>query len=226
MKSLVIGALLVVASAGAYAADAKLNNDKSKSSYAFGYQMGENMKPGAKDLDPAAFARGLQDAMSGSKAALSPQDREAAIGKYREQMNQKQQAAAEENRKRGDAYLAQNQKKAGVKVLASGVQYKVTKEGNGKSPQPSDTVSVHYRGTLINGTEFDSSYKRNEPAVFPVNAVIRGWQEVLPLMKEGAKWEVAIPATMAYGDRGAGGMIGPNETLLFEIELLSVQPKG
>ncbi|MBI3897594.1 MAG: FKBP-type peptidyl-prolyl cis-trans isomerase [Gammaproteobacteria bacterium] len=224
MKSLVIGTVLLTVSVGAFAADpVKLPDDKAKSSYSFGYQMGENMKAGAKEIDPSAFARGIEDAMSGNKSALTPEEREAAMTKYREQAMAKQKVAAEENKKRGDAYLADNKKKKGVKTLDSGLQYKVVKEGSGKSPKPTDTVSVHYRGTLINGTEFDSSYKRNEPATFPVNGVIKGWQEVLPLMKEGAKWEVAIPASLAYGERGAGGNIGPDETLLFEIELLKVQ---
>jgi FKBP-type peptidyl-prolyl cis-trans isomerase FklB len=222
MKIIAVIPLFLIAAAQA-AEPPKLTNDKAKQSYTFGYQMGTRLKGGAQDMDPAVFARGVQDAMSGAKPALSQEEMVTAAQKYQQQQTQKRQAAGEENRKRGEAYLAENRKKAGVKVLESGVQYKVIKEGNGKSPTATDTVSVHYRGTHINGTEFDSSYKRNEPATFPVNGVIPGWQQVLPLMKEGAKWEVAIPASAAYGERGAGGDIGPNETLLFEIELLTVK---
>ena len=124
---------------------------------------------------------------------------------------------------KGETYLKENAKKEGVKTLPSGLQYKVVKEGSGKSPKATDTVSVHYRGTLIDGTEFDSSIKRGEPAEFPVNRVIKGWTEALQLMKEGDKWMLYIPSHLAYGERGAGGAIGPNETLIFEVELLKVK---
>jgi FKBP-type peptidyl-prolyl cis-trans isomerase FklB len=214
---------LLIAGAVHAAEPAKPAGDRARASYAFGHQMGSNMKAHGQDVDAAAFARGVQDGMTGAKPALSNEEMSAAVGAYQQQQAQKREAAAAEGRKRGEAYLADNRKKPGVKVLESGVQYKVVKEGAGKSPQPTDTVSVHYRGTLVNGTEFDSSYKRGTPATFPVNGVIPGWQQVLPLMKEGAKWEVAIPAAQAYGERGAGGAIGPNETLLFEIELLAVK---
>jgi FKBP-type peptidyl-prolyl cis-trans isomerase FklB len=221
----ILMALMCCAGTAAFAADpAKLPDDKSKASYTFGYRIGTNMKGQApQGIDPATFARGIQDGMSGAKPALNEQEMGAAMNKFQEAAAKKQQAAGEAAGKRGEAYLAANKSKPGVKVLESGVQYKVAKQGEGKSPQPTDTVSVHYRGTLVNGTEFDSSYQRGEPATFPVNGVIRGWQEVLPLMKEGDKWEIVIPAALAYGDRGAGSAIGPNETLLFEIELLSVK---
>jgi FKBP-type peptidyl-prolyl cis-trans isomerase len=132
-------------------------------------------------------------------------------------------ASAQVGREKGEAFLAENAKKEGVKVLPSGLQYKVIKEGTGKQPKKTDTVSVHYKGTLIDGREFDSSYKRGEPAEFGVTQVIKGWTEVLQLMKEGAKYEVYIPWQLAYGAQGAGGLIGPNETLVFEIELLKVK---
>ena len=130
------------------------------------------------------------------------------------------------NLEAGQAYLEANKKKEGVVTLPSGLQYKIITEGKGKQPKSTDTVVAHYRGTLINGTEFDSSYKRNEPATFPVAGVIKGWQEALPLMKEGAKWQVYIPAELAYGPRGAGDVIGPNEVLVFDIELLSVKSEA
>jgi FKBP-type peptidyl-prolyl cis-trans isomerase FklB len=124
---------------------------------------------------------------------------------------------------RAEKFLMENKAKEGVKTLESGLQYKVIKEGTGKTPKLTDTVSTHYRGTLLDGTEFDSSYKRNEPAEFPVSGVIKGWTEALQLMKEGAKWVLYVPPKLAYGERGAGGIIGPNETLIFEIELLKVK---
>ncbi len=130
---------------------------------------------------------------------------------------------AQAGREKGEAFLAENAKKEGVKSLPSGLQYKVLKEGTGKQPEKSDTVSVHYKGTLIDGKEFDSSYKRGEPAEFGVTQVIKGWTEALQLMKEGAKWQLFIPAQLAYGERGAGDLIGPNETLVFEVELLKVK---
>jgi FKBP-type peptidyl-prolyl cis-trans isomerase FklB len=204
---------------------AKGASDKTKASYAFGLNFGQRLKPQAHEIDAASFARGLQDAMTGKKPAYTDQELSAAVQKFQEEQNKKRQAMAEEAKKKGEKYLADYKKKDGVKILDSGVQYKVVKEGKGKSPKPTDTVSVHYKGTLINGTEFDSSLKRNEPATFPVNGVIAGWQEVLPLMKEGDKWEVVIPSDKAYGPNGAGpnSPIGPNETLVFEIELISVK---
>ncbi|MDA8100356.1 MAG: FKBP-type peptidyl-prolyl cis-trans isomerase [Nitrospiraceae bacterium] len=133
------------------------------------------------------------------------------------------ESAAEKNLKEGEAFLAANAKKEGVKTLPSGLQYEVIKEGTGKKPAATDTVTVHYKGTLINGMEFDSSYKRNQPSTFPLNRVIPGWTEGVQLMKEGSKYRLFIPSHLAYGSRGAGGLIGPNATLIFEVELLSIQ---
>jgi FKBP-type peptidyl-prolyl cis-trans isomerase FklB len=216
--------LPIVVSVAACATDeVKLNTDKDKQSYTFGFQVGTNLKAKVQDVDAQVFARGVQDAMSGAPSALPEAAMQAAMQQYQEEGQKKFMATADENKKRGEAYLAENKKQPGVKVLASGVQYKVAKEGSGKQPKATDTVTVHYRGTLINGTEFDSSYKRNQPATFPVNGVIKGWQEVLPLMKSGATWQVAIPAASAYGERGAGGAIGANETLLFDIELIAIK---
>jgi len=130
---------------------------------------------------------------------------------------------SEKQKQRGEAFLAENKKKEGVKTLPSGLQYKVVKAGSGKKPKLDDTVTVQYRGTLIDGTEFDSSFRRGQPATFPVSGVIPGWTEALPLMEEGAKWQLFIPPKLAYGERGAGGLIGPNATLIFEVELISIQ---
>jgi FKBP-type peptidyl-prolyl cis-trans isomerase FklB len=131
--------------------------------------------------------------------------------------------AGEKNQKEGEAFLAENKKKEGVITLPSGLQYKVIKAGSGNKPKATDTVTVHYQGTLVNGTEFDSSYRRGQPVSFPVNGVIPGWTEALQLMEAGAKWQIVIPSNLAYGDRGAGPQIGPNATLIFEIELISIQ---
>lgn len=223
MRACLVLLMLFAGSMALAAGPVKLPDDKSKASYAFGHQTGANIKSSAQDIDPATFARGVEDGMSGAKPALNEQEMGAAMNKYQQAAIQKRRAAGEESKKRGEKYLAVNKGKPGVKALESGVQYKVVKQGEGKSPKPTDTVSVHYRGTLVNGTEFDSSHKRGQPATFTVNGVIRGWQEVLPLMKEGDKWEVAIPSALAYGERGTGATIGPNEVLLFEIELLKVE---
>jgi FKBP-type peptidyl-prolyl cis-trans isomerase FklB len=144
---------------------------------------------------------------------------------FQKEMMAKQQEVATKNKKEGEAFLVENKKKQGVKTLPSGLQYKVIKEGTGKKPKLGDTVTAHYWGTLIDGTEFDSSYKRGQPANFPVSGVIPGWTEALQLMGEGAKWQLFIPSNLAYGERGAGAGIGPNATLIFEIELISVQEK-
>jgi FKBP-type peptidyl-prolyl cis-trans isomerase FklB len=217
----ILPALIVVSLAGC-ATETALKTDTDKQSYAFGYQLGSTIKPRAKDLDPAVFARGVKEALAGTPA-MTDADMQLAIQGFEQAQMQKRIAQGEENKKKGEAFLAENRKKPGWKETASGLQYKVETEGAGKSPKPEDTVKVHYRGTLIDGTEFDSSYKRNQPATFPVHSVIQGWQELLPMMKVGAKWQVALPSKLAYGERGAGTAIGVNETLLFEVELLEIK---
>ena len=203
-----------------------LKTDKQKFSYTAGYQIGQNLKRQNLDLDTKAFSQGTQDAISGKPAQLKPEEMQAAVQNQQKKDMEKQEALAKKNLDAGQAFLEANKKKEGVTATASGLQYKILAEGKGKQPKSEDTVVAHYRGTLINGTEFDSSYQRNEPATFPVHGVIKGWQEVLPLMKEGAKWQVYIPSDLAYGPRGAGGAIGPNEVLIFDIELLSVKEAG
>ena len=175
-----------------------------------------------------AFVRGMKEAISGTKAVLPDSEMTSAMMAFQQSMMAKQQAAtkaiAEQKQKEGEAFLAANAKKDSVKVLPSGLQYKILREGTGTMPTVKDTVTTHYRGRLIDGKVFDESYGRGEPISFPVTGVIKGWTEALQLMKVGAKWELYIPASLAYGERGAGQMIGPNETLVFEIELLGVKP--
>ena len=200
-----------------------LKTDKQKFSYTAGYQIGQNLKRQNLDLDSKTYSQGVQDAIANAKPRLKPEEMQAAVQNQQKKDMEKQAAVAKKNLDAGQTFLEANKKKEGVVTLPSGLQYKVVTEGKGKQPKSTDTVVAHYRGTLINGTEFDSSYQRNEPATFPVGGVIKGWQEALPLMKEGSKWQVYIPSDLAYGPRGAGGEIGPNEVLIFDIELLSVK---
>ncbi|UCH54316.1 MAG: FKBP-type peptidyl-prolyl cis-trans isomerase [Pseudomonadota bacterium] len=201
----------------------ELKSDDQKFSYAVGVQIGNNLQRQGVGYDAKAISQGIEDALAGGKTKMTEAEMRVAIEARQKKEVEKREAAAAKNLEAGKAFLADNKKKPGVVTRDSGLQYKVIKDGKGKQPKASDTVSVHYRGTLINGTEFDSSHKRGEPATFPVNGVIQGWQEVLPLMKEGAKWQVWIPSELAYGARGAGHNIGPNETLIFEIELISIK---
>jgi FKBP-type peptidyl-prolyl cis-trans isomerase FklB len=204
-----------------------LKTDKDKVSYSIGLDIGTNFKRQSVDLDAKALAAGIADGLSGGKPLLAEDEVQKVLAEFRQQMGAKAQQAAqqlaEKNQKAGETFLAENKKKKGVVTLPSGLQYHVIKEGTGKIPKASETVTTHYRGTLIDGTEFDSSYKRGEPASFPVNGVIKGWTEALQLMKVGSKWQLFIPASLAYGPQGAGQLIGPNATLIFEIELLSIK---
>ena len=207
---------------------APLTTQKQKNSYALGMSIGLGFqKQGIdKSVDSTLVLRGMRDALTGSKTAMTEDEMKAALQQLRTEVMSAQEAKAKEagaaSRKEGETFLAANKSKDGVKVLPDGLQYKVLTEGNGPKPTASDTVSVNYRGTLINGKEFDSSYKRGQPATFPVGGVIKGWTEALQLMPVGSKWQLFIPADLAYGDRGAGGDIGPGETLIFEVELLSI----
>jgi FKBP-type peptidyl-prolyl cis-trans isomerase FklB len=209
------------------ASGSALTTPKAKGSYALGMSIGMGLHRQSVDVDPAFVARGLRDAMAaGGKTLLTEDEMKAALQQLRADVNKQQEAKAhaegESNRKQGEEFLAANKGKPGVKVLPDGLQYKIEKEGTGPKPTAGDTVTVNYRGTLINGKEFDSSYKRGQPATFPVGGVIKGWTEALQLMPVGSKWELFIPSDLAYGDRGAGGDIGPGETLIFEVELLSI----
>ena len=206
-----------------------LKNQKDKVSYIIGMEMGKNFKKQSIDIDPDILTRGIKDAISGGKPLLTEQEVQETMATFQKEMMAKQEELAkklgEKNKKEGEAFLAENKKKEGVKTLPSGLQYKVVKAGTGKKPKLNDTVTTHYRGTLIDGTEFDSSYRRGQPVSFPVAGVIPGWTEALQLMEEGAKWQLFIPPNLAYGERGAGRDIGPNATLIFEIELISIQEK-
>jgi FKBP-type peptidyl-prolyl cis-trans isomerase FklB len=213
------------------AAPMALTTPKQKSSYAIGLSIGKTMKRDGVDVDSAALARGLRDAVNGSKPLLNDQDAQAALVALQLEVRKRQEAertmALEANKKVGDAYLGANKAKDGVVTLPSGLQYKILKEGTGPKPTTSDTVVCNYKGTLIDGTEFDSSYKHGQPATFPVGQVIKGWTEALQLMPVGSKWQLVVPSDLAYGERGAGqgSNIGPNTTLIFEVELLSIAPK-
>ena len=206
-----------------------LKTDKEKLSYAIGMNIGQGMKKDSLDIDPAILSRAIKDAVTGSKPAMTEEEARTIVTAFRTEMVKKQQAeaqkAGEVNKQAGDKFLAENKTKDGVVTLPSGLQYKVIKQGDGPKPTASDTVVTNYRGTLIDGKEFDSSYKRGQPATFPVGQVIKGWTEALQLMPVGSKWQLYIPSNLAYGDRGAGGDIGPNSTLIFDIELLSIQDK-
>ncbi|HVI08735.1 MAG TPA: FKBP-type peptidyl-prolyl cis-trans isomerase [Candidatus Binatia bacterium] len=211
------------------AAPLTLKTDKEKFSYALGMKMGQNLHRQEVPVDAAILARGLKDALAGGKTLLTDEEAQAAIVQVQKDLREKQEAKRKEegdaNKKQGEAFLAENKAKDGVKTTADGLQYKVLTDGTGPKPAADDTVTVNYKGTLINGTEFDSSYKRGQPASFPVSGVIKGWTEALQLMPVGSKWQVFIPSDLAYGERGAGANIGPNSTLIFEVELISIQPK-
>jgi FKBP-type peptidyl-prolyl cis-trans isomerase FklB len=206
-----------------------LKTQKEKLSYGLGMDLGNQLRKQSVEIDQALFNKGLSDALSGSKTLMTEEEVRATMVALQGELRQKQmeaaKLAAENNKKVGDAFLAENKKKDGVVTLPSGLQYKILKAGEGKKPTADDTVVCQYRGTLIDGTEFDSSYKRNEPATFPVRGVIKGWTEALQLMPVGSKWQLFIPSELAYGQRGAGNLIGPNATLVFEVELVSIKEK-
>jgi FKBP-type peptidyl-prolyl cis-trans isomerase FklB len=204
-----------------------LATDKGKISYCIGLDIGRNFKSQDMDIDPAIVGRGIQDALSDSPRLLTDQEINAVFTAFRQQMMAKQQervkAQTEKTKQEGEKFLAENKTKEGVVTLPSGLQYKVLVAGQGPSPKATDTVVTNYRGTLINGVEFDSSYKRNEPATFGVAQVIRGWTEALQLMNVGAKWQLFVPANLAYGEESPGPEVPPNSTLIFEVELLSIK---
>ena len=206
-----------------------LTTDKAKQSYALGANIGRNLKGDGLDVDPNIVAEGLKDVLSGGKVQMTDAEIQETLTKLRTEMIAKQKEDMDRmgtaNKKAGDAYLAANKAKPGVVTLPSGLQYKILKEGTGPKPTTSDTVVCNYAGTLIDGTEFDSSYKRGEPATFGVGQVIKGWTEALQLMPVGSKWQLVIPPDLAYGSKGAGNVIGPDSTLVFDVELMSIKGK-
>lgn len=227
MKRLMMIGGLLGCTASIFAANTTLTTDAQKLSYTIGYKTGAALKGQSIAINTQDFATGLQAGYSGAQPSLTDQEMQATLSNMQQQVSkntaQQQQAEANMSQKAGEDFLANNSKQPGVITLPSGLQYKVLKAGQGASPKASDTVTVNYEGTLINGKVFDSSYQRGTPATFQVGAVIPGWQEALQLMKPGATWMLYIPAKLAYGSQGAGGLIGPNETLIFKVDLISVK---
>ena len=219
---------VVALSGAAFAADApELKSDKEVFSYSLGMNLGGNLKRESVEVDTELLVRGFKDGYGGGKTILTEEEARKSIMDFQKAQMAKRaetmKKLSEKNKADGERFLAENAKKEGVKSLQSGLQFKEITPGKGKTPKATDTVTTQYKGTLIDGTEFDSSYKRGEPATFPVSGVIAGWTEALQLMKEGAKWQLFIPPNLAYGERGAGSDIGPNATLIFEVELISVK---
>ena len=205
----------------------ELKDLKQKASYSYGYSLGRNLKAQAVDVDPELFARGLADALGGGPAALKDEEIQTSLQAFTRQLQSRQAGmagkAAASNKVEGERFLAANRNKPGVTTLPSGLQYKVLKQGSGPRPKANDTVTVHYEGKLIDGTIFDSSLKRGEPASFPVNQVIAGWTEALQLMPVGSTWQLVIPSKLAYGENPRpGGPIGPNAVLTFEVQLIKI----
>jgi FKBP-type peptidyl-prolyl cis-trans isomerase len=219
---------------GTEAAAPALTTKKQKFSYALGQsigtQVGGNLKKQSVEVDPILVSQGLKDALSGAKPRLTQEEAQAVLtemqNEVRKEQQEKMQEASAKNKTEGDAFLAANKSKEGVVTLPDGLQYKILTAGTGPKPTASDSVVCNYRGTLLNGTEFDSSYKRGQPATFGVGQVIKGWTEALQLMPVGSKWQLFIPSSLAYAERGAGADIGPNATLIFEVEVLSIVDKN
>ena len=207
-----------------------LTTEKDKFSYALGMNLGTNLHKQSVPVDPNILLRGLKDALAGGKTAMTEDQARAALTEVQTEMRKKQEEqmkiAGEASKKEGEAFLAANKSKDGIVTLPSGLQYKILTQGAGPKPTTSDSVVCNYRGTLINGTEFDSSYKRGEPVTFPVSGVIKGWTEALQLMPVGSKWQLFVPSDLAYGERSPAPEIGPDSTLIFEVELISIQNKS
>lgn len=227
---LVAAAVMGLAMSTAMAAADALATDKDKLSYSIGADLGKNFKNQSIDVNPEALAKGMQDAMSGTQLILTDEQMKDVLGKFQKDLMAKRSAEmnkkADENKAKGEAFLTANKAKAGVVVLPSGLQYKILEEGKGAKPSKTDTVTVEYKGTLIDGTVFDSTEKTGKPATFQLSQVIPGWTEALQLMPAGSTWEIYVPSNLAYGPRSVGGPIGPNETLVFKIHLITVKKAG
>jgi FKBP-type peptidyl-prolyl cis-trans isomerase FklB len=200
-----------------------LQTQKDKASYAIGRLLAKDITSRGMDLDVDIFVKGFRDGITGAKSILSDKEAQAAVDELNKELDIKRKAQLVKSAVEEEKFLAENKQKPGVKTLPSGLQYKVLKEGAGPSPTLYDTVTVNYRGTLLNGREFDSSYKRKRPSTFQVNGVIQGWSEALQLMSPGAKWQIFVPSKLAYGEMGIDSLIPPNATLIFEVELLSIK---
>jgi FKBP-type peptidyl-prolyl cis-trans isomerase FklB len=222
-------ALLATTAAVAQETSPELKTDKDKFSYALGMNFGENFRKQGLDLDPAVFAKSFAEAFNTGKTGMSEQDMQAVLTAAAQEIRKKQAAVqaqkSEEAKAEGEKFLADNKTKEGVVTLPSGLEYKILKQGTGEKPTADDTVVCNYRGTLINGTEFDASEKHGGPASFPVKGVIPGWTEALQLMPVGSKWQLYVPANLAYGQQGPPD-IGPNATLIFDVELVSIKKAG
>lgn len=227
-KSCIFFAAIALASTGLAQNKVELKDEKAKVSYSIGLDIGSTFKKQKMDVDLDVLLAGLRDGMGDGKPLMTEEEVRETMTAYsasmREKQAEQQKEEATKNLAKAEKFLAENKSKEGVKTTASGLQYKVEKEGSGEAPKEDNLVVVHYRGTLIDGKEFDSSYKRNEAATFPVNRVIKGWTEALQLMKPGSKYKLFIPPNLAYGERGAGQDIGPNEALIFDVELIEVRP--
>lgn len=203
-------------------AETGLTTDKQKLSYALGVYFSKSIAGQTRDIDNAAFLQAIEDVLGDKQLKLTTEEMKTVLSDYQNKLKQERTARADDNLNSGEKFLEENGKKEDVVELDSGLQYKVIKKGTGEKPQSDSNVKVHYHGTLINGEVFDSSYERGEPVDLTVNQVIKGWQEALTKMPVGSKWKVYIPSELAYGERGAGDVIGPNETLIFDIELLAI----
>ncbi len=229
MSVLALGLLAAQVSAAEVAAEktSVLQTEKDKVSYGIGVEVARGFQQQGIEVNIDVLVKGLRDALSGAKLLMTEDDLRATLSAFQVELAQRKaqaaKTAAEDNKKAGEAFLAQNKTKEGVVTLPSGLQYKILKAGDGTKPTDADTVECQYRGTLINGAEFDSSYRRGQPATFKVSGVIAGWQEALKLMPVGSKWQLFVPAQLAYGEQGAGDVIGPNATLIFEVELLAIK---
>ncbi|MDX1630952.1 MAG: FKBP-type peptidyl-prolyl cis-trans isomerase [Thermoanaerobaculia bacterium] len=225
---LILGLAPTNSNAQEVAAAPSLDTDKEKRSYAVGLNMGQSMRQQGVEFDLERLFEGLEDGYLGDEPLLDQEQLQQTLAAFQEEMMAQQQeryrAQLEANTEEAEEFLAQNREREGVKVTESGLQYEILKEGTGENPGPEDRVTVHYKGTLVDGTVFDSSHERGEPATFPVGGVISGWTEALQMMKEGAHWKIYLPPSLAYGEQGAPPKIGPNQALVFEVELLEVAP--
>jgi FKBP-type peptidyl-prolyl cis-trans isomerase FklB len=229
-KQLLTTALLVTlsgTSVSALADDTKLNSVDKKASYALGSDLAKNFQQQGVEIDIPALVLGMQDVMENKSLRLTDAEMQQAVNEVKKQVMQKQAEArkklAEDNAQKGEAFLAKNKKRDDVKVTKSGLQYRIIEPGKGATPKEDDVLTANYKGTLIDGTEFDSSYSRGTPIEFQMGDVIPGWGEALKMMKPGAKWEIFVPPSLGYGSKGAGDIIGPNETLIFTIELIKAE---